>query len=163
MKKDFSCRSFSCLFPGLRLCLPGICLRETPHQSIRPGRMRGLKGQRPRLLSQGRSLRGAALASRTAACRPDLEQSRVSGKTRSQPGLRFQSHLSAGSSRFSVSLAPGNLELGRSFHCVRARAFLAGRAEIFLDGSGLLIGLQSHGWSGEDLLHPLPKAIITSD
>ena len=38
--------------------------------------------------------------------------------------------------------------------------FLAGRAEIFLDESGLLIGMQSHG---QDLLHPLPEAIITSD
>ena len=41
--------------------------------------------------------------------------------------------------------------------------FLAGRAEIFLDESGLLIGLQSHGQSSEDLLHPLPEAIIASD
>ena len=87
------------------------------------------------LLPQDVNLRGAALASHTAAqasSRAWASGSVFAGETRSHPGVWFQSHLSASSSCFLVSLAQG-AGTREKFPLCQSQGLFWGRGKFFLD------------------------------
>lgn len=109
----FFLQIFLCLFPDPRgfASLASACGKHCTRTSARGSVWcEGPEAETGRLLPQDVNSRGAALASHTAAqavSRAWASGSVFARETRSHPGVWFQSHLSASSSCFLVSLGQG--------------------------------------------------------